>query len=106
MNFCRGCGEDFASVAAFDRHRVGVHAYTFAQGLLVNPTVEDGRTCMDEEELYVVGMELDSRGRWCITADAERIREAFSGYVRRPRGLRRSSWWSKPFWLGAQRLRR
>jgi hypothetical protein len=72
MNFCRGCGEDFASVAAFDRHRVGVHAYTFAQGLLVNPTVEDGRRCMDEEELYVVGMELDSRGRWCITAEAER----------------------------------
>jgi hypothetical protein len=78
MNFCRGCGEDFASVAAFDRHRVGVHAYTFAQGLLVNPTVEDGRRCMDEEELYVVGMEIDSRGRWCITAEAERVRKAFA----------------------------
>jgi hypothetical protein len=28
VNNCRACGEDFSSVTAFDRHRVGGHAYT------------------------------------------------------------------------------
>jgi hypothetical protein len=78
MNLCRACGEDFASVAAFDRHRVGVHTYTFTQGLLLDPPVEDGRRCMDEEELYAAGMELDRYACWSIAADAERARNHFS----------------------------
>jgi hypothetical protein len=32
MNLCRCCSTDFASVAAFDRHRVGVYMYTRAKG--------------------------------------------------------------------------
>ena len=33
MNACTACGEDFGSVELFDRHRVGRHAYSFAEGL-------------------------------------------------------------------------
>jgi hypothetical protein len=78
VNLCRGCGEDFASVAAFDRHRVGVHTYTLTQGLLLDPPVEDGRRCMDVEELHAAAMEPDRDARWSIFADAERARNHFS----------------------------
>jgi hypothetical protein len=50
---------------------------------LLDPPVEDGRRCLDAKELRAAGMELDRYGRWSITTDAERIREAFSG-VRSP----------------------
>jgi hypothetical protein len=30
MNLCRSCTTDFASVAAFDKHRVGVYAYPWS----------------------------------------------------------------------------
>lgn len=46
MNLCRGCGEDFGSVGAFDAHRVGVFDYTFEQGLALDPPVENGRRCL------------------------------------------------------------
>jgi hypothetical protein len=78
MNLCRACGKDFASVAAFDRHRVGVHAYTFRQGLLLDPPAEDGRRCLDVDEVRAAGMEPDARGRWCLVAKAEDARSRFS----------------------------
>jgi hypothetical protein len=84
MNGCRGCGFEFASVSAFDRHRTGTHEYTFAQGLKRDALVEDGRKCMDESEMRVAGMELDARGRWCIAADAERARVRFGGFRAAP----------------------
>jgi hypothetical protein len=66
MNLCRACGEDFAGVSAFDKHRVGVHAYSWS---LEHP---DGRRCLIGEELLEAGMELDTRGRWRIAvSDAE-----------------------------------
>jgi hypothetical protein len=64
VNLCRRCGRDFASARAFDSHRVGRHA--------------DGRRCLDETELGNVGLALDARGRWCLTASAERARTLFS----------------------------
>lgn len=63
-NLCRACGEDFASVEMFDRHRVGVHEYTFAEGLAMSPSREDGRRCLDEEEIEAEGWRTDKRGRW------------------------------------------
>lgn len=78
-NYCRGCGSDFASVAAFDRHRVGVHAYTYSEGVrMQQPMREDGRRCLDAAEMTAAGMELDGRGRWRIPKDAERIRRRFA----------------------------
>ena len=75
MNLCRSCGEDFASVAAFDRHRVGWHAYTLVEGLRLDTPREDGRRCLDPAEMRAAGMELDRRARWCIARDVERARK-------------------------------
>jgi hypothetical protein len=73
MNLCRACSTDFASVAAFDRHRVGTYAYAWS------PEREDGRRCLIGDELLEAGLELDPKGRWrTALTDAER---------ERPRGL-------------------
>ena len=60
MNLCGACGLDFGSVGAFDAHRVGVHAYTFAQGAAMDPPRYDGRRCLSEHELADA---LDEKGR-------------------------------------------
>jgi hypothetical protein len=64
VNLCRSCGEDFASVEAFDAHRIGTHAYTFAAGGQLDPPREDGRRCLGTEELDGSGWTLDPRSRW------------------------------------------
>ena len=66
MNLCRACGEDFGSVGAFEAHRVGKHAY------LWSPEHEDGRRCLDKEELTELGWHRDDHDRWRqpITEDA------------------------------------
>lgn len=69
-NLCRSCEEDFSSVKAFERHRVGAHDLNY-------PEHENGRRCMDEEELLEAGYERDERGRWRIAPrDGERERLA------------------------------
>ena len=73
LNLCCSCQQDFASVAAFDRHRTGVHEYDFAEGLRFDIAREDGRRCMDEGEMAEAGLALDPRGRWRVSVDAERI---------------------------------
>jgi hypothetical protein len=77
-NWCATCGLDFASVRGFDRHRVGVHAFTLSEGLALDPPREDGRRCLDVVELAGLGFELDGRGRWRDAAEAERARVRFS----------------------------
>jgi hypothetical protein len=64
MNLCGGCREDFGSVSAFDRHRVGKHAFTFSEGFRMDPPREDGRRCLDTGELEQAGWHRDSRSRW------------------------------------------
>lgn len=76
MNLCRACGEDFAGISYFDKHRVGVHAYTFAEGMRHDPPVEDGRRCLAASELREKGWEKNAKGRWFDPAEAARIREA------------------------------
>jgi hypothetical protein len=65
LNGCSACRCDFASVSAFDRHRIGTY----------EPLERD---CMNEAEMVKAGLEVDPRGRWRIAADAARAREAFS----------------------------
>lgn len=68
INICDACQQDFGSVNAFDAHRVGKHAYTWREGLAMTPPREDGRRCLDVNEL-----EADPRwtrnayGRWTLT---------------------------------------
>jgi len=64
MNLCRSCGHDFASVKAFDAHRVGKHEYTAAEGLALSPPRHDGRRCLTRSEMTTKGWETDPRGRW------------------------------------------
>ena len=77
-NFCRGCSQDFASVSAFDRHRIGTYKYTHDEGLRRDPIREDGRRCLDADEMPEAGMAPDVRGRWTIVADVERARRRFA----------------------------
>ena len=58
MNLCNACNEDFASLSAFDEHRVGKHAYLYSEEQV------DGRRCRTPDELRSLGMRKDSRGRW------------------------------------------
>jgi hypothetical protein len=64
MNLCRACGEDFGSVSAFDAHRTGTHEYALAKGFRMEPPRDDGRRCLEADELERAGWHRDSRGRW------------------------------------------
>jgi hypothetical protein len=74
VNLCSSCGLDFGSVDLFDRHRVGVHAYSFAEGFALDPPREDGRHCLDVNEMAKAGWRLNRRGRWFDPARDPRAR--------------------------------
>jgi hypothetical protein len=78
MNLCRSCEQDFSSVRAFDKHRVGVHAFTYSEGLALDPPREDGRRCLRTDELEDAGFRLTASGRWELAAEADRARTAFA----------------------------
>jgi hypothetical protein len=67
MNICTICGEDFGSVGAFDRHRIGDFPqkgpaeYTGPVGVW---TSKRGRRCLTVAELVERGWTRDGRGRW------------------------------------------
>ena len=71
MNLCCACKTDFASVRLFDAHRVGVHEY------LWSPEREDGRRCLDADEMEAKGWKFDE-GRWTNPARAARTRAYFA----------------------------
>jgi hypothetical protein len=66
LNLCRGCDTDFASVAAFDRHHTGTRDYTFREDLAMDPSRDDGRRCLDPDEMLEAGMKVDPSGRWRV----------------------------------------
>lgn len=78
MNLCGACGEDFSSVKMFDAHRVGRHAYTYSQGVAMDPIREDGRRCLSADEMTAKGWLSDARGRWSDPASVEAVRAAFA----------------------------
>lgn len=84
MNTCTACFENFSSVETFDRHRVGVHAYTFLEGMRMDPPVEDGRRCLHPDEMEDLGWTQDVKARWYDPARSARAREAFSALGREP----------------------
>ena len=79
MTECCVCGLPFAGTSAFDAHRVGVHEFTFHEGLRFDPIREDCRRCLRLDEFEAAGLALDDRGRWHLRTDAERARRRFSG---------------------------
>jgi hypothetical protein len=79
-NGCGACRQDFSSVELFDRHRVGEHSLDY-------PAHDNGRRCLDIEEMQAKGWEQDDKGRWTDPARASRVREhlsALGGLTERP----------------------
>jgi hypothetical protein len=68
VNLCRNCGEDFGSVQAFDAHRVGTHAYLWSLER------QDGRRCLDIEEMEARGFVRNARGGWSLVRALEAAR--------------------------------
>ncbi len=82
-NLCRSCDQDFSSVEAFDRHRVGTHSYTYSEGLKMPPLEdgslrEDGRRCLSIAEMEDLGWRKNERGLWFDPARASRAARAFA----------------------------
>lgn len=72
-NVCGACRQDFGSVAAFDAHRVGVHAYTYSEGANMDPIREDGRRCLAVWEMAANGSGFlrNGRGAWSLARSLE-----------------------------------
>jgi hypothetical protein len=77
MNLCGRCREDFSSLETFDAHRVGVHEYTYLEGLDFDSPREDGRRCLDPSEMRAKGWAQNEKGRWLNPTRSERARRAF-----------------------------
>jgi hypothetical protein len=86
MNLCVACGEDFGSVAAFDRHRTGDFPQTgpseYADRLRAGLVPYDepwqrsfGRRCLEPEEMLHHGFVRMANGRWSIASDVQRARK-------------------------------
>ena len=70
LNGCSACGEDFTSLELFDAHHVGDHELDW-------PEHEDGRRCLDSEEMTERGWVQNIKGRWVNPARSERAGRAF-----------------------------
>lgn len=79
MNVCGACGLVFSSLSGFDAHRVGKHAYSYSEGVKMEPLREDGRRCLSVDELERAGFAQDARSRWFQVEVRRRVREAFLG---------------------------
>jgi hypothetical protein len=55
LSLCCSCGRDFSGDRMFDQHRVGNHEYSFEDGLRLEPPREDGRRCLDADEMREKG---------------------------------------------------
>lgn len=78
-NFCRSCGRDFSSVKNFDKHRIGKHEYDFDWR---DETKQDGRRCLNEDELREIGLVPNTKGRWHDPEDVESAARRLRGRVR------------------------
>ncbi|HEX4672032.1 MAG TPA: hypothetical protein VH279_07175 [Solirubrobacteraceae bacterium] len=54
-SYCTSCGVDFTGDWLFDKHRVGRHEYMLSEGLRLDPPREDGRRCLDRDEMRALG---------------------------------------------------
>lgn len=101
MNLCTSCGLDFTGLRDFDAHRVGAHAYTYSDGLEMEPIREDGRRCLEADELNAAGWFCDRHGRW---SHPSRRRAQKRGYALRqsPQNATEDGGRAHPHTLGNQ----
>jgi hypothetical protein len=93
LNLCTTFGEDFASLEAFDAHRVGEYAQTgpseyserLARGFVDpaevwGPEEAFGRRCLTVEEMELREQPLvqDAHGRWVLAHRQGRAQRAFA----------------------------
>jgi hypothetical protein len=78
MNLCGSCDKDFSSIKGFDAHRVGVHEYTYSEGVAMTPMREDGRRCLSTDEIRTKGYEKNGSGRWHDPAASKAVRNRFN----------------------------
>jgi hypothetical protein len=71
-NGCGACRQDFTSLRLFEAHRVGDHALDW-------PEHDNGRRCLDIEEMQAKGWTQDEKGRWYDPAHRERANDYFGG---------------------------
>jgi hypothetical protein len=55
-----------------------LYEYTLEQGLKLDPPREDGRRCLDSNQMEAKGWGLDDRGRWLDPVRLQASREAFA----------------------------
>jgi hypothetical protein len=58
VNLCASCNQNFGSLTAFDRHRIGRYAHAHSEQ---HP---DGRRCLNEDEMHTAGLHQDANGSW------------------------------------------
>lgn len=69
----------------FDRHRVGTHEYSFSEGMNFYNPREDGRRCLDSQEMREKGWVQNDKGYWQDPVRATRARSALGASPRKPR---------------------
>jgi hypothetical protein len=80
----RGCGREFGSLAAFDRHWTTVGRADDTDRDRVVVTI-DGTRCASDPELRQRGMDVDPRGVWRDVPEADRVRTARANGSFQPR---------------------
>ena len=73
MTECSVCGLLFSGTAAFDAHRVGRHAYSYSEGLHMDPPREDGRRCLAADEMAIAHLELNGSGKWHLILSQKQL---------------------------------
>jgi hypothetical protein len=78
VNYCTSSDQDFSSVAALDRHRIGKHEYSHVEGLRSSLLARTPGACMSVDAMNAVGHGAQPRGRWYDVDAAERVCERFA----------------------------
>jgi hypothetical protein len=60
-----------------------MHDFTYREGLKMEPARENGRRCLDADELGGLGLALDRQGRWSDPLMVSRARRSFTKPLRR-----------------------
>ena len=79
-HFCAACGNDFNSLHAFDKHRVGSYgtAILDAKDRTIGYTRPE-RRCMTIDEMIAAKMQRNQYGRWTGEAFPEELKRKYEG---------------------------
>jgi hypothetical protein len=83
MYECSGCSKDFASLEAFDSHRVGDYGPGIYAGPVEDWRPELGRRCLTTEEMEIREQPFvrNVRGHWTLSHRLIRARQVFGRWA-------------------------